>query len=98
MLDLAIDIDEALRVWDRAVEASFAADTTACWYHGDLVAENLLLSDAGRLAAVLDFGGLAVGDPTVDLVVAWEALDERPGPSLLRERDLDHQLVGQGLQ
>ena len=29
----------------------------------------------GRLAAVLDFGGLAVGDPTVDLVTAWELLD-----------------------
>jgi aminoglycoside phosphotransferase (APT) family kinase protein len=27
------------------------------------------------LAAVLDFGGLAVGDPTVDLVVAWEVLE-----------------------
>jgi aminoglycoside phosphotransferase (APT) family kinase protein len=44
------------------------------WYHGDLLAENLLVRD-GRLAAVLDFGGLSVGDPTVDLVVAWELLD-----------------------
>ena len=42
--------------------------------HGDLLAENLLVRD-GRLAAVLDFGGLAVGDPTVDLIVAWEVLD-----------------------
>jgi aminoglycoside phosphotransferase (APT) family kinase protein len=25
--------------------------------------------------AVLDFGGLSVGDPTVDLVVAWQMLD-----------------------
>ena len=24
---------------------------------------------------MLDFGGLSVGDPTVDLVVAWEILD-----------------------
>ena len=29
----------------------------------------------GHLTAVLDFGGLGVGDPTVDLVVAWEVLD-----------------------
>ncbi len=76
VLDLAIDIDEALRVWDRAVEASVAADATVGWYHGDLLAENLLLNDAGRLAAVLDFGGLAIGNPTVDLIVAWEVLDE----------------------
>ena len=45
------------------------------WFHGDLLAENLLVSE-GRLAAVLDFGGLAVGDPTVDLIVAWEVLDD----------------------
>jgi aminoglycoside phosphotransferase (APT) family kinase protein len=38
------------------------------------LAENLLVRD-GRLAAVLDFGALAVGDPTVDLIVAWEVLD-----------------------
>jgi aminoglycoside phosphotransferase (APT) family kinase protein len=28
-----------------------------------------------HLAAVLDFGGLAIGDPAVDLIVAWEVLD-----------------------
>lgn len=44
------------------------------WVHGDLLAENLLLSES-RLTAVLDFGGLCVGDPTVDLVVGWEVLD-----------------------
>ena len=38
------------------------------------MAENRLVCD-GRLTAVLDFGGLAVGDPTVDLVVAWEVLE-----------------------
>lgn len=36
----------------------------------DLLAANLLVRN-GRLAAVLDFGGLAVGDPTVDLVAEW---------------------------
>ena len=29
---------------------------------------------AGRLAAVIDFGGLAVGDPAVELMVAWNLL------------------------
>jgi aminoglycoside phosphotransferase (APT) family kinase protein len=46
------------------------------WYHGDLNAENLLVR-AGRLVAVLDFGGLSVGDPTIDLAVAWQLLDPR---------------------
>lgn len=88
-LDLAIDMDEALRVWDRAVEASFAADATVGWYHGDLLAENLLLNDAGRLTAVLDFGGLAIGNPTVDLIVAWEVLDEEGRREFRRALDVD---------
>jgi len=74
-LDLALDLDEATRVWDRAVTASVSADAPVGWYHGDLLAENLLVDEAGRLAAVLDFGGLAIGRATVDLVVAWEVLD-----------------------
>ena len=89
LLDLAINIDDALLVWDRAVEASLAADATVGWYHGDLLAENLLLNDAGRLAAVLDFGGLAIGNPTVDLIVAWEVLDEEGRREFRRALDVD---------
>lgn len=72
--NLGLDLDAALRVWEEAM-ALHEADPglTPRWYHGDLLAENLLTRD-GRLSAVLDFGGLAVGDPTVDLVVAWEIL------------------------
>ncbi len=40
------------------------------WIHGDLSAGNLLVA-GGRLCAVLDFGGLAVGDPACDLMAAW---------------------------
>lgn len=40
------------------------------WVHGDLHPGNLLARD-GRLAAVLDFGCVAVGDPAVDLMAAW---------------------------
>lgn len=70
-----IDVDEAQRVWDRALDASRVAEPTASWFHGDLLVENLLVDDSGDLAAVIDFGGLALGNPTVDLIVAWEALD-----------------------
>jgi aminoglycoside phosphotransferase (APT) family kinase protein len=42
--------------------------------HGDLKATNLLCQ-AGRLSAVIDFGGLAVGDPAVDLLPAWNMGD-----------------------
>lgn len=70
---LGLDLDAALAVWDAAMALPSTQPSTS-WYHGDLAAENLLVRD-GRLCAVLDFGGLAVGDPTVDLIVAWEVLD-----------------------
>lgn len=74
--ELDLDVDAALGVWDEAMDLPEDDGRSAPrWYHGDLLAENLLVRD-GRLAAVLDFGGLAVGDPTVDLVVAWELLDD----------------------
>jgi aminoglycoside phosphotransferase (APT) family kinase protein len=74
--DLDLDLDLASRVWDGAMTLpGIAQASTPRWFHGDLLAENLLVSES-RLAAVLDFGGLAVGDPTVDLIVAWEVLDD----------------------
>jgi aminoglycoside phosphotransferase (APT) family kinase protein len=73
--DFGFDLDAAERLWDEAMRLPGASDRPPPrWYHGDLAAENLLVRD-GRLAAVLDFGGLSVGDPAVDLAVAWEVLD-----------------------
>jgi len=40
------------------------------WIHGDLLPGNLLLT-GGRLSAVIDFGGLNVGDPACELQAAW---------------------------
>ncbi len=72
---LDLDLDACLRVWEAAVVRAGTVEVVAPrWLHGDLVAENLLLHEGG-LAAVLDFGGLSVGDPTVDLVVGWDVLD-----------------------
>ncbi len=83
--DFDFNLDAAERVWDEAMRLPGAADRVSPrWYHGDLAAENLLLRD-GKLAAVLDFGGLSVGDPTVDLVVAWEVLDP-PARELFRRQ------------
>lgn len=83
--DFDFDLDAAEQMWVDAIELPGAADrTTPRWYHGDLAAENLLVRD-GALTAVLDFGGLSVGDPTVDLVVAWEVLDP-PARELFRRQ------------
>jgi aminoglycoside phosphotransferase (APT) family kinase protein len=83
--DFEFDLHAAEQIWAEAVKLPGAADrTTPRWYHGDLAAENLLVRD-GALAAFLDFGGLSVGHPTVDLAVAWEILDP-PARELFRRR------------
>lgn len=45
--------------------------------HGDLIPGNVLV-EHGRLAGVLDVGGLAPADPALDLVCAWHLLDSGP--------------------
>lgn len=71
---LDLDLEACRRLWQAALDLPGGAEPAAPrWLHGDLFAENLLVRD-GRLAAVLDFGGLSVGDPTVDLAGAWELL------------------------
>ena len=53
------------------------------WIHGDVMPGNLLV-DGGRLSAVIDWGGSGMGDPAVDLMVAWNVLDAR-GRAIFRE-------------
>jgi aminoglycoside phosphotransferase (APT) family kinase protein len=46
--------------------------------HGDLIPTNMLATADGRLAGILDVGGLSPADPALDLVAAWHLLE--PGP------------------
>ena len=45
--------------------------------HGDLIPGNVLVL-AGRLAGVIDVGGVGPADPALDLVAAWHLLDAAP--------------------
>ncbi|WP_233427895.1 phosphotransferase [Actinokineospora spheciospongiae] len=71
-LDGEIDVAGAARVWADCLAVG-PGDAAPAWCHGDLSPGNVLVRD-GRLRAVIDFGGIGVGDPTVDLVVAWNLL------------------------
>ena len=64
-----IDTDAAIAVWEAALHAKDSTQESV-WFHGDLLSGNLLVKQ-GQLHAVIDFGGLAVGDPTCDLMIAW---------------------------
>ncbi|GAA3338123.1 aminoglycoside phosphotransferase family protein [Amorphoplanes nipponensis] len=66
-----IDTAGLARIWARCRDAAPA--TAEVRIHADLMPGNLLVRD-GRLAAVIDLEALAVGDPAVDLMPAWNLL------------------------
>ncbi|HET7402764.1 MAG TPA: aminoglycoside phosphotransferase family protein [Usitatibacter sp.] len=71
-LSASIDARAATNLWDAALRTTWQRDPM--WVHGDVSAGNLLVRD-GELAAVIDFGLLAVGDPACDLAMAWTFMD-----------------------
>ena len=64
-----IDTEAVTHAWEHD-RAAPAWDGPPTWLHGDLVPDNMLLNDR-RLSAVIDWGGLGVGDPATELLPAW---------------------------
>lgn len=72
---LPVDIDPSAvaGTWEACVSApQWSGPPT--WFHGDLRQANLL-ARAGRLAAVIDWEGCSVGDPSCDLLAGWWVFD-----------------------
>jgi aminoglycoside phosphotransferase (APT) family kinase protein len=61
--------EKAASIWQAAVEAP-AWEGPGVWVHRDLYGDNLVTT-GGRLSGVLDFGGLAVGDPAGNVMAAF---------------------------
>ncbi len=61
--------EAVMRAWEHDLGAP-AWDGPPTWLHGDLAPDNMLLTD-GRLSAVIDWGGMGVGDPATELLPAW---------------------------
>jgi aminoglycoside phosphotransferase (APT) family kinase protein len=79
--------DATLRSWEESLGAP-AWDGAEVWVHGDLLPGNLLVVD-GRLSAVIDWGGLNVGDPACDLQPAWNVFVGDRGVRFRAELDVD---------
>jgi aminoglycoside phosphotransferase (APT) family kinase protein len=83
-----VDAPAALAVWEDALAAS-AWSRAAVWVHGDLLAGNVLVDDAGRLEAVIDWEAAGAGEPACDLMSAWSILDAAGRRRLREVADLD---------
>lgn len=71
-----LDVARLRRMWAelRQVPRGLGPDTMT---HGDLIPGNVLVA-RGRLAGVLDVGGVGPADPALDLVGAWHLLEDGP--------------------
>lgn len=77
-----LDVPRLRTMWSalRELPRGGAGDVMT---HGDLIPGNVLIAD-GRLAGILDVGGLGPADPALDVVGAWHLLDAVPR-QVLRE-------------
>lgn len=91
-----VDTAAVTAIWDDALRLP-VWDGPPTWSHGDLSPGNVLVRD-GRLTAVIDWGVAGIGDPTVDLIVAWNLLpaDTRPAFRAALDVDEDTWLRGRG--
>ncbi|TQO21734.1 aminoglycoside phosphotransferase family protein [Paramicrobacterium agarici] len=81
-----IDADAVTAVWEQPL--TLPAETAPTWVHSDVAPGNLLLR-GGRLQCVIDFSWCGVGDPAIDLQVAWNLLPAEARPMLREASGVD---------
>jgi aminoglycoside phosphotransferase (APT) family kinase protein len=82
-----LDADAVLAAWDAALAAP-KWDGPWAVSHGDLTDGNLLLR-GGRLHAVIDWSLFGLGDPALDLAVAWDVFDAEARGVFRDQLDVD---------
>jgi aminoglycoside phosphotransferase (APT) family kinase protein len=85
-LSNAIDSNKATLLWEKACKTRW--DKSPVWIHGDFAIGNMLIKD-GKLSAIIDFGGMGLGDPACDLVIAWTFLKNKAREIFIKEMALD---------
>lgn len=81
-----IDVDKALNFWKKACATRW--NKPPVWIHGDFAIGNMLMHE-GKLSAIIDFDGVAIGDPACDLVIAWTYLEGKARDIFISEMTLD---------
>lgn len=86
-LDGMLDTEAVAAAWDAALRAPAWHDPPV-WIHGDVSSGNLLAVQ-GKLSAVIDFGGLGVGDPACDLMIGWTLFSGKSREAFRAELSVD---------
>ncbi len=82
-----IDTEAALTLWEEAISSKW--HKTPVFIHGDLAVGNIIIKNR-RPTAIIDFGGMGIGDPACDLVIAWTFLNGASRKIFKSQMDLDH--------
>ena len=72
-LEGEVDIVSVTSLWSQLTHVP-AWNKEPVWIHGDFLPGNILVQN-NRLAAVIDFSDLGIGDPACDLIIAWSLLN-----------------------
>ncbi len=64
-----VDADAVTEAWNQVMAAP-DYNGPPVWFHGDLSYLNLLAWD-GKLTGVIDWGACGVGDPAIEMIIAW---------------------------
>lgn len=85
-LKVIIDSEAAVSLWERACATKW--ENHPVWIHGGIALGNILITDK-KLSGVIDFGGMGVGDPACDLVIAWTYFLGSSRDIFIKELSLD---------
>ncbi|CAM3165249.1 aminoglycoside phosphotransferase family protein [Paenibacillus lupini] len=81
-----VDTEKSLEIWNEAIATEWTKEPV--WIHGDIAPGNLLVKN-GKLSSVIDFGIMGVGDPAIELTMAWTFFDEESRRVFLQSVGLD---------
>ena len=88
-----LDTELMAEVWDTAVASKWV--NPPVWIHGDVSSGNILVK-GGEIAAVIDFGTAAIGDPACDLSIAWTMFEGDSRDAFRISMDLDDDTWARG--
>lgn len=82
-----IDKEKSLSLLQKACKTCWKGSSV--WLHGDIASGNILVNNRHKLAGIIDFGGMAMGDPACDLVIAWTLFSGKSRDAFIQAMQLD---------